>query len=143
VRLAPRLFLRANIRYSDLGLTAVAVVIGGSIALGVAVVRQLVMAMHHLLLELPFEMHLSGSIAIAPWRRVAIPCLGGLVYGITAYLLWRWRPRDIVNAIEANALHGGRMSLSDSLRLTALTILSGGSAPRSASKRRSPSSAHA
>jgi chloride channel protein, CIC family len=52
---------------------------------------------------------LSGSIAIAPRRLVAIPCLGGFVYGISAYLLWRWRPRDIVNAIEANALHGGRM----------------------------------
>ena len=121
-----RLFLRANIRYSDLGMTAVAAAIGGAIALGVAVVRQLVMAMHHLLFGVPFEMHLSGSIAIAPWRLVAIPCLGGLGYGIIAYLLWRWRPRDIVDAIEANALHGGRMSLSDSLRLTALTILSGG-----------------
>jgi CIC family chloride channel protein len=121
-----RLFLRANIRYSDLGLTAVATVIGGAIALGVAVVRQLVMAMHHLLFGVPFEMHLSSSIAIAPWRLVTIPCLGGLVYGIIAHLLWRWRPRDIVDAIEANALHGGRMSLSDSMRLTALTILSGG-----------------
>jgi chloride channel protein, CIC family len=48
------------------------------------------------------------------------------VYGLVAYLIWRWRPRDIVDAIEANALHGGRMSLSDSMRLTALTILSGG-----------------
>ena len=41
-------------------------------------------------------------------------------------LLRRWRPRDIVDAIEANALHGGRMSLSDSLRLTVLTVLSAG-----------------
>ena len=38
----------------------------------------------------------------------------------------RWRPRDIVDAIEANALHGGRMSLSDSVRLTVLTIFSAG-----------------
>jgi hypothetical protein len=57
----------------------------------------------------PLKCILSGSIAIAPRRLVAIPCLGGFVYGISAYLLWRWRPRDIVNAIEANALHGGRM----------------------------------
>ena len=57
MRLAPRLFLRANIRYSDLGLTAVVTVIGGGIALGVAGVRQLVMAMHHLLFGVPFEMH--------------------------------------------------------------------------------------
>ena len=86
----------------------------------------MVMAMHYLLFGVPFEMHLSSTIQIEPWRLVAIPCLGGLVYGIVAYLIWRWRPRDIVDAIEANALHGGHMSLSGSMRLTALTILSGG-----------------
>jgi chloride channel protein, CIC family len=82
--------------------------------------------MHHLLFGVPFEMHLSGTIGIEAWRLAAMPCIGGLVYGVVAYLMWRWRPRDIVDAIEANALHGGRMSLSDSLRLTALTILSAG-----------------
>ena len=55
-----------------------------------------------------------------------MPSLGGLAYGLVAYLIRRWRPRDIVDAIEANALYGGRMSLPDSLRLTLLTILSGG-----------------
>ena len=42
--------------------------------------------------------------------------------------LWRWKPRDIVDAIEANGLHGGHMSLSDSLRLPGLTVLWPGSA---------------
>ena len=55
-----------------------------------------------------------------------VPVLGGLAFGLIAYGLRRWKPRDIVDAIEANALHGGRMSLSDSLRLTALTVLSAG-----------------
>jgi CIC family chloride channel protein len=126
LRTRARLFLRSNIRYSELGLTAVAAASGGIIALGVAVVRQMVQFLHHLLFGVPFDMYLSGSIAIEPWRIAAVPCLGGLAYGVIAYLMWRWRPRDIVDAIEANALHGGRMSLSDSLRLTALTILSAG-----------------
>ena len=126
LRTRARLFLRTNIRYSELGLTVVAAVIGAVIALGIAVVRQMVQIMHHLLFGVPFDMYLSGSIAIEPWRIAAIPCLGGLAYGLVAYGMWRWRPRDIVDAIEANALHGGRMSLSDSLRLTALTILSAG-----------------
>jgi len=121
-----RLFVRANVRYSELGLTVVAAPIGAAVALGVALVREIVMASHHLLFGVPFEMHLSGTIAIERWRLLAVPCLGGLVYGVIAYLMWLWRPRDIVDAVEANALHGGRMSLSDSLRLTALTILSAG-----------------
>ena len=55
-----------------------------------------------------------------------MPTAGGVVYGLVAYALWRWKPRDIVDAIEANALHGGHMSLSDSLRLTGMTVLSAG-----------------
>src|SRR5262249_36330790 len=121
-----RLLARHTIRNSELGLTAVAAVMGAVIALGVAVVRQVVSGFHHALFGVPFEMHLSGTASIESWRLLAVPALGGLAYGLAAYGLWRWRPRDIVDAIEANALHGGRMSLSDSLRLTVLTVLSAG-----------------
>ena len=41
-------------------------------------------------------------------------------------MLRRWRPREVVDAIEANALLGGRMSVGDSLGLVAATLLSGG-----------------
>jgi len=121
-----RLFVRRNVRNNELGLAAVAAVIGALIALGVAVTRDLVDVMHHLLFGVPFDEHLSGTLMIVPWRLVVIPSVGGLVYGGITYALRRWRPRDIVDAIEANALHGGRMSLSDSLRLTGLTVLSAG-----------------
>src|SRR6185437_8217680 len=72
------------------------------------------------------ETHIGAVETISAWRILLVPSLGGLAYGLIAYALWRWRPRDIVDAIEANALHGGRMSLSDSVRLTAMTILSAG-----------------
>lgn len=121
-----RLFLRHNVRNSELGFTVVAAVMGAIIALGVAVTRDLVDMMHHLLFSVPFDEHLSGTLMIPMWRAFVIPCVGGLVYGVIAYGLRRWRPRDIVDAIEANALHGGRMSLSDSIRLTGLTVLSAG-----------------
>jgi chloride channel protein, CIC family len=121
-----RIFARHNIRNSELGLTAVAAAMGATVALGVALTRQFVAEFHHVLFGLPFDSHLSGTVSIEPWRLITVPTLGGLGYGLVAYALWRWRPRDIVDAIEANALHGGRMSLSDSIRLTALTILSAG-----------------
>ncbi len=55
-----------------------------------------------------------------------VPVVGGLLVGLFSALLRRWRPREVVDAIEANALFGGRMSLGDSLGLVWVTILSGG-----------------
>src|SRR4051794_37271097 len=99
---------------------------GVVIAFGVAITREAVGDLHHLLFGVPIEVHLSGAQTVAMWRRLLIPALGGPVYGLVAAALWQWRPSDIVDPIEANALQGGRMSLLDSLRLTALTVLSAG-----------------
>lgn len=117
---------RHTVRDSELGRVLVAALMGVVIAFGVAVTREAVGDLHHLLFGVPIEVHLSGAQAVPMWRRLLIPTLGGLVYGLVAAALWRWRPSDIVDPIEANALHGGRMSLLDSLRLTALTVLSAG-----------------
>jgi chloride channel protein, CIC family len=126
LRTRAQLFVRQNIRNSELGLTIVAAIIAVAIALGIALVHEMVSWMHAGLFGVSIETHLGGTADIEWWRRLFVPSIGGLGYGLVAYALWRWRPRDIVDAIEANALHGGRMSLSDSLRLTALTVLSGG-----------------
>ena len=126
IRTRARLFVRHNIRDSELGLVLAAGAIELVISLGVALTRQAVDEFHHLLFGVPFETHLSNAEAIESWRIVLVPALGGLAYGIIAYWMRRWRPRDIVDAIEANALHGGRMSLSDSVWLTVLTIFSAG-----------------
>jgi chloride channel protein, CIC family len=121
-----RLFVRHNVRNSEFGLSVVAALIGAVVALGVALTGFAVAEFHHVLFGVRLEQRLSGTVEIAQWRLVVVPALGGVVYGLVAYGLWRWRPRDIVDAIEANALHGGHMSLSDSLRLTGLTVLSAG-----------------
>ena len=126
LRTRARLFVRHNIRNRDLGLVVVAAAIGVVIAAGVVLTKQAVGELHHLLFGLSIETDLSGADSIERWRVLLVPPLGGLAYGLVAYLLWRWRPRDIVDAIEANALHGGRMSLSDSLRLTGMNVLSTG-----------------
>jgi len=121
-----RLWARHNIRNSELGLGVVAALIGAVIALGVALTKFAVAELHHVLFGVAIEEHLSGAVEIERWRLLLVPTIGGVIYGLVAYALWRWRPRDIVDAIEANALHGGHMSLSDSLRLTGLTVLSAG-----------------
>jgi CIC family chloride channel protein len=121
-----RALIRANIRNSDLGLVAIAAVLGVVVGIAVAALPQIVSAIHAALFGVSFDSHVSGDAPIEWWRVLLVPSVGGLVYGIVAYLARRWRPRDIVDAIEANALHGGRMSLNDSLRLTGLTIMSAG-----------------
>ena len=126
VKARARLWVRHNIRNGEFGLAVIAALIGAVIAVGVAVTKLAVAEIHHLLFGISLEGHLSGIEAIERWRLLLIPAIGGLGYGIIAYALWRWRPRDIVDAVEANALHGGHMSLSDSMRLCGLTVLSAG-----------------
>src|SRR5204862_6149449 len=57
-------------------------------------------------------------------RVLIVPAIGGLVLGLAVYVMRRIRPVDVVDPIEANALHGGRMSMRDSLRLLVATVWS-------------------
>jgi chloride channel protein, CIC family len=63
---------------------------------------------------------------LASWRVLFVPAIGGLLAGTAAALIRRSRERETVDAIEANALYGGKMSLIDSINLTFLTMLSTG-----------------
>jgi CIC family chloride channel protein len=55
-----------------------------------------------------------------------VPALGGLALWLLNRALRRWRPKPAVDPIEANALHGGRLSLTDAAVVGAQTILSNG-----------------
>jgi CIC family chloride channel protein len=114
-----------RLRDSELFLLALALTAG--VAAGVAVVLiDLVLAvLRNVAFGVGFDEHLI-DIDLGPARIFAMPVLGGLLVGLTLMVLRRWRPREVVDAIEANALLGGRMSVSDSLGLVAATLLSGG-----------------
>lgn len=64
-----------------------------------------------------------GSIQ-HPWKLLALP-LGGLVMVLLARLLLQKR-RAPIDVVEANALHGGRIPLTDNLVVAAQTIVSNG-----------------
>ncbi len=68
---------------------------------------------------------LSGRIALDPIRAFVTPCLGGLLFGLVAAYISRRRGSE-VDPIEANALHGGRMSMRGSLIVAAQTVWSSG-----------------
>lgn len=114
--------LRALVRTDSLWLIVLAIITGLLAGLAVALITWTTLYAHQLLS--PGEERLSGLVAITPWRALCVPTLGGLLLG-----LWQLRlsPRHRpVDPIEANALHGGRMSLRDSLVVTGQTILSNG-----------------
>ena len=55
-----------------------------------------------------------------------VPSLGGLLLGMAFLLLARWRPAREIDPIEANALHGGRMSFRGSVIVALQTVWSSG-----------------
>ncbi len=116
----------ARLRDSELFLLVLALATGIAAGLGVVLINLLLGLVRHMAFAVPFDAHLSEVVAIEPVRLVFVPIVGGLLVGLSSVMLRRWRPREVVDAIEANALLGGRMSLSDSLGLVWVTILSGG-----------------
>jgi CIC family chloride channel protein len=77
--------------------------------------------------NLPPGSSLSTGIGVDLLRILFVPVLGGLMLGVGALLARKLGVREVVDPIEANALHGGRMSLPASLRLTMATLVSNAS----------------
>jgi CIC family chloride channel protein len=118
--------LRALVRARETSLVVLASVVGvisGAVVLAMGAV---VNGLHALFFNLPFGTRLS-SVTELDWRlAVAVPCLGGLAFGLATQVLARWRSGREVDPIEANALHGGRMSVTGSLIVAAQTLWSSG-----------------
>ena len=114
-----------RLRDSELFLLALAVAAGVAAGVGVVLIDELLALLRWIAFGIGFDGHLT-DIDLGPARVLLMPVIGGLLVGLTSALLRRWRPREIVDAIEANALLGGRMSVADSLGLVAATLLSGG-----------------
>ena len=79
-----------------------------------------------LLFNISIRDRLSSQASIEPLRALLVPSLGGLLLGIAFLLLLRWRPAREVDPIEANALHGGRMSFRGSVIVALQTVWSSG-----------------
>jgi CIC family chloride channel protein len=115
-----------RLRDSELFLLVLALATGIVAGLGVVLINLSMGLVRKLAFGVPLGAHLSEVVGIGPPRVVLMPIAGGLLVGLSSLLLRRWRPREVVDAIEANALFGGRMSFGDSIGLVWVTILSGG-----------------
>ena len=118
--------LRALVRTDEIWLSVLATFVGAFAGICAVAMNQTTLAAHRLLFALKTGERLSGATDIDHWRVLTIPALGGLLMGLIGLLLTRYRPRQTVDPIESNALHGGRMSLGDSLIVAIQTMISNG-----------------
>src|SRR6201999_2685905 len=122
---APRR-LRAFVRAHETSLVILAAVVGAIGGLVVSAMSAAVDVLHRVLFDLNSGDRLSSQVSIDPLRALLVPSLGGLLLGIALLLLLRWRPAREVDPIEANALHGGRMSFRGGVVVALETIWSSG-----------------
>jgi CIC family chloride channel protein len=118
--------LRALVRGSELWVVVLATVVGvvgGILVAGMSFLTQFLHA--HLFGIDPGE-RLSAAIHIDPLPAALVPIAGGLLMGAITYAVRRRRRRAAVDPIEANAMHGGRMSMTDSTIVTVQTVVSNG-----------------
>ena len=80
--------------------------------------------MQHILFGLSSAARLSALPSLPLAALIVLP-IGGIVLALFSWAT-RARKRRMVDAVEANALHGGRMSVPDSLVISGQTMLSNG-----------------
>ena len=120
-------YVRALVRSNEIWLTVLSSCVGVLAGLSVWIMTRATLMAHRVLYNLHNDGRLSGLATLDPWRCVLVPCLGGLVLGGFGLLVARRFRHRPVDPIEANALHGGRMSVRDSAIVAFQTFLSNGS----------------
>jgi CIC family chloride channel protein len=116
--------LRGKLRASEAAFILLAIVVGGTAGLLSVLQGALARTLQHVLFALPPDGRLSGLGHLHAASLIVLP-IGGLVLAGFGLMVGA-RRRRLVDAVEANALHGGRMSLPDSLVISGQTILSNG-----------------
>ena len=118
--------LRAFVRAHETSLVVLAALIGVIGGLAVAAMGAAVEGLHVVLFNLEWGDRLSSQFRIEPLAALLVPGLGGLLLGLAFLVIARWRPAREIDPIEANALHGGRMSFRGSVIVALQTIWSSG-----------------
>ena len=118
--------LRAMVRADEVWLLVLAALIGVASGLAVQLIAATAQLMHQVLFGIGPDQRLSAMSHLNLFATVAVPAIGGLVLGLGSLLIARLYTRRSVDPIEANALFGGRMSLTGSLVVVAQTIVSNG-----------------
>ncbi|RWX76925.1 chloride channel protein [Neorhizobium lilium] len=118
--------MRLLIRRSEFGLIAVAALVGVMAGVGVAAMSWISQALHQLVFGIPVGERLSSASSLSPQIILIAPIGGGILLGLLLLWLRKSRKKPMVDPIEANALHGGRLSLTDSVIVAVQNLISNG-----------------
>ena len=118
--------LRAWLRASEVGLLLLACVAGAVSGLLATLMGEAARWLHLRLFGPGADFGLSALRDADPLVVVLVPAAGGLLLGLLNLAVARWWPRNPVDPIEANALHGGRMSLVDGVVVGVQNVVSNG-----------------
>ncbi|MBY0295815.1 MAG: chloride channel protein [Methylobacterium sp.] len=118
--------LRRFVRRRELGLLMAGVLVGVVSGLVVAGLNEAAHALQTLLFDVPAGVDLSAAQSLSPWRTVLVPMLGGALVAALTLVVARRLGAKLADAIEANALYGGRLSLRGSLFIAGQTLVSNG-----------------
>lgn len=120
-----RMRFRRAIRGNALVLVLAATLVGGATGVCASLMICASENLHRVLFGLAASGRLSAMTALPAWRTLLVLMSGAIAVGATIWL-WSKRAHEIVDPIEANALHGGRMSLTDSVFVAIQAVLSSG-----------------
>lgn len=116
--------IRRRLRTGDGWLIVLALLAGLAAGLLTLLQSGLSHALQAWLYGLDEDTRLSSSAQVGFTALLALP-IGGLLVGLVS-LAATLRKRRLLDAVEANALHGGRMSMRDNLIVSLQTLLSNG-----------------
>ncbi|OAX55967.1 chloride channel protein [Xanthomonas translucens pv. poae] len=116
--------LRRRFRASDVWFIALALLVGLVAGLLTLLQSGLAHGAQAWLYGLDVDARLSAMPELSLGQLLVLP-LGGLLVGLLG-MAARARKRQLIDAVEANALYGGRMSMRDNLIVSAQTLLSNG-----------------
>lgn len=118
--------IKATALAGGLQLVFLACLVGALSGVIVWVLNAVTHEIHKHLFSLPIDVPVSGLLHLSDRWDAAMPAVGGVLMGISIWLLRRFRNQTLVDPIEANALYGGRMSLNDTFIVVGQTIVSNG-----------------
>ncbi|WP_242151730.1 chloride channel protein [Sphingomonas sp. BAUL-RG-20F-R05-02] len=120
----PANWLRRRLRASEAAFVVLAIGIGGAAGALSVVQGAIARTLQHWFFALPGTSRLSAQPGLSLGTLIVLP-IGGAVLALFT-LATRARRRAMVDTVEANALHGGRMGIADSFVISGQTILSNG-----------------
>jgi CIC family chloride channel protein len=109
-----------------IGVVILAGLVGIMAGMLVTAMSQIVQDLHGLLFDVPAGGRLSAMFSLANPLQALMPAIGGILIGLTVIWLRVRKFRTPIDPIEANALYGGRMSLTDTFIIVVQTMISSG-----------------